>query len=418
MINIKKTTFSIFLFTLVFLNLSCENHESKIESEISNKVVEVAVEVPKLNNYTDPMTISGIVKSHQRATLSSKITGQIVDITVDEGNPIKFGELLLKIDDREARIKMAEIQTEGATLRSQRQELIEKLSELKNRVQMLFHDQESFLSEAELAQSTFERYKKLLDKDVISKQEYDEAKTKLDMTNAAVAKSQAEYNVLIAQKKQLDAKNQQLLSEIEKNKILAANATVDMSYTQITSPLNGFLVKKYVDIGDMATEGKALLVVENAKALYLEINVDESQAFLFKPGTKLEVFADATPQKRIIGIIREVINSADPETHTFKVKIDIQPTNFIHPGMYARAIILMGGENIFIPRTAIVTRGQIQGVFVVDNKNIARFRIIKAGQDIQGFVPVISGLNDSDKVVISNVDQVNDGTKVKVLGDK
>ena len=58
------------------------------------------------------------------------------------------------------------------------------------------------------------------------------------------------------------------------------------------------------------------------------------------------------------------------------------------------------------------------GVFVVNDKNIARFRIIKVGQEIQGFIEIISGLKEKDKVIISNLEAITDGTKVIVLGEK
>lgn len=101
-----------------------------------------------------------------------------------------------------------------------------------------------------------------------------------------------------------------------------------------------------------------------------------------------------------------------------RVKIDLPAHELIHSGMYARVILPMSGKNYFIPRTAVLTKGQVKGVFVVDANNVAQFRIIKIGQEIQGFIEITSGLTEKDKVVISNLNEVTDGTKVDVLGER
>jgi RND family efflux transporter MFP subunit len=206
--------------------------------------------------------------------------------------------------------------------------------------------------------------------------------------------------MLVAQKSQLESKAKQLMAQIEKNKAMMAQAMVEETYTQIISPLNGVVVAKNVEVGDMATPGSPLLIVENTDNLYLELNVEEANAFMFKPGSQIELTIDAYPNSSVVGVVREVIPSADEDTHTFKVKIDIPPHELLHAGMYARAIMPISGTNIFIPRTALINKGQITGVYVVDNNNIARFRIIKPGQEIQGFVEVISGLTEKDKVSV------------------
>ena len=415
MLNMKNniTTFSLLISAIIFLT-SCEKHDMEIKAEIPKEIIKVEVSKPQDNPYTKPCSLSGVIKAHQKSVLSSKVTAQVIDITFNEGTQIKFGETLIKLDDREAKLKLAKSESDANILQATQQELVNKLEELKNKVQMLFHDQEKYISEQELAKTTFERYNKLFEKDVITKQELDEYKAKLNIANATISKSQAEYNLMIAKKRQLESTNRKILAQIERNKAEIAESIVNSSYYQITSPLNGFIVKKYVDVGDMATVGNPLISVENPNTLYLEIEVEESKAFIFKPGAKVEVRIDAYNNTIIIGTVKDIIPSADQNSHTFRVMIDLPPHKVIHSGMYARAVVHIGGKSIFIPRTAIITRGQITGVFVVDDTNTARFRIIKPGEDIQGFVEVLSGLTNKDKVIISKLDLIVDGTKVKI----
>ncbi|MGD9579993.1 MAG: efflux RND transporter periplasmic adaptor subunit [Vampirovibrionia bacterium] len=405
----------MFLFIL-FMVSACSHHDTSIESEKSKKQVKVEVAKPQLNEYTEPFTISGSIKAHQKSVLSSKIVGHILNIAVDEGSIVKAGQILVKVDDSKTKLEVANAKAEEFKLKATQEALLAEYDELKNRIQMLFHDQERYLSEAELAQANFDRYKKLLEKDIATQAEYDDAKTVLDKANATVAKSQAEYNMLMAKKAQLDAKSKQLAAQIDQNQVQIANSMVDDAYTQIVTPLNGIVVKKLADVGDIVNVGQPILEVENPEALYLEVNVEESQALIFIQGAKIEVYIDAY-NKSIAAQVREVVPASDPESHTMKVKIDLPPHELLHSGLYARVVVPMSGKNYFIPRTAVLTKGQVKGVFVVDKNNVARFRIIKIGQEIQGFIEITSGLNEDDKVIISNLNEVTDGTKVDVLGE-
>ena len=402
---------------LILLISACGNHETSIESDKSKKQVKVEVAKPQLNEYTEPFTLAGNIKAYQKVVLSSKIVGHILDISVDEGSVVKAGQVLARIDDSQTKLGIASVKAEEFKLKSAQEGMVAEYEELKNRIQMLFHDQEKYLSQAELAQSNFDRYKKLLEKEIATQIEFDEAKTALDSANAAVAKSQAEYNMLMAQKAQLDSKSKQLAAQVDQNQVAIANRMVDDAYTQIVTPLNGFVVNKYADVGDIVSVGQPILEVENPQAQYLEINVEESQALIFKPGAKIEVYIDAY-NKSIEAQVREVVPASDPKSHTMRVKIDLPTHELIHSGMYARVILPMSGKNYFIPRTAVLTQGQVKGVFVVDENNVARFRIIKIGQEIQGFIEITSGLTEKDKVVITNLNEVTDGTKVDVLGER
>lgn len=403
---------------LLFFVISCSSNETSIEAEKSKNIVKVYVQKPSMTKYPDYFMLSGSIKSHQSSVLSSKIMAQVVDILVEEGSAVKPGQLLIKLDDRESKINIAKHETETFKLKAEKEELADRLEELKSSIQMLFYDQEKYLSEAGLAQSTYNRSAKLFEKEVISQQEFDEVKTKLDAANSVVSKSQAEYNLLMAQKKQLDSKNKQIVALLERNKADMANAVVNDSYTEITSALRGFVVDKFVAIGDMASPGKPLITVENNESMYLEVNVDETSAPLFVPGAEILVVIDAYGNTKIKGIVREVVPAADPGTHTFRVKIDLPPHKAIHSGMYARANVPIKSQNLFITGTAVVQKGQVKGVYVVDSENIARFRVIKVGQDIDGFAEVISGLSEDDNVIISELNNISDGTKVQVLGDK
>ncbi|MEI8129325.1 MAG: efflux RND transporter periplasmic adaptor subunit, partial [bacterium] len=109
--------------------------------------------------------------------------------------------------------------------------------------------------------------------------------------------------------------------------------------------------------------------------------------------------------------ITTVVPSVDPMTRTFKIKLD---TKGLNSGLYAKVQIPVGKKDaIAVPQAAIVQKGQLTGVYTVDENNIISYRLIKTGKNLGDKVEVISGLTDGDKIIVSGVEKAVDGGEVK-----
>ncbi len=220
------------------------------------------------------------------------------------------------------------------------------------------------------------RYEKLISSNAISRQDYDAAASRQAVARAA-------------------------LSEAE----------TMLGYARVTAPFDGVITRKLADVGDLAMPGKPLIEMEAPGFLRFEADVPESLIGDLKLGAKLPVRIGANPAT-IEGTVVEIAPIADPASRTFLVKLDLPATEGLRSGQFGRVLVPVGEtRSIYVPRSALVVRGQMETVFVVDNQK-ARLRIVRTGKKSDGEVELISGIDPGDRVVVEGTENLSDGQPV------
>ena len=166
--------------------------------------------------------------------------------------------------------------------------------------------------------------------------------------------------------------------------------------------------------GDLAAPGRPVLVIEGLKKLQVRTQVSGDVFVRIKTGEKVSIVPDGeATQAPIEGVIAQVVPAADPASHTHLVKIDLPASSGLSSGTFVRVGFAVGSrEGIRVPAAALAERAGITGVFVVDAQGVARYRMVRIGAAEQGMVEIQSGLNPGDKVVVSNVSELENGDKV------
>lgn len=114
------------------------------------------------------------------------------------------------------------------------------------------------------------------------------------------------------------------------------------------------------------------------------------------------------------GTIVEIVPVSDPLSRTFTVKIALSKMPNLRSGLYGKTNFILSNESkLVIPKSAIIERGSLQGVFTLDSTNISRFRLVKTGNDYQDKIEITAGLQPGDRILVSNLDKVQDGMKVE-----
>jgi len=183
-------------------------------------------------------------------------------------------------------------------------------------------------------------------------------------------------------------------------------------YTRITAPLAGVVTGKALDVGMTVFPGMPLMTVEEEGRYRLEVNAPESLLGKVKPGQSVKVAVDGVASE-LTGRVAEVFPNADPLSRTFLVKVDLTGTG-IRAGLYGRAMFSVGEKKgLLVPRGALMERGALTSVWVVDKENIARMRLVKTGKTLGDRIEILSGLADGERIVTSGVELVTDGAKVE-----
>jgi multidrug efflux pump subunit AcrA (membrane-fusion protein) len=384
---------------LAMTGASC-GKKPDVAAEKSPVVKGARVERVSVSPVEDYYEATGTVRSKTTTVLSSKIMGTIISLRVREGDKVSAGQVLIEIDNRDA---SAQLQKANAGLRQAQ----EGVAEVEQAINAAKSAQSAAESGKRLADSTYARYQALLERKSISPQEFDEVKARKEM---AEAEAQRAADTL----KMLAAKKQQALAQIDQAKAEIANAQVFVSYARIASPIGGVVVAKQTEVGSTATPGAPLVTIEDGSRYRLEVAVEESQLGKIGMGQRARLRIDALGADDLEGSVSEITPAADPMSRSYTVKIDLPARQSLRSGLYGTARFVSGQKQaILIPQKAVVQRGQLTGVFVVDEAGIARLRLIKTGKNYGESIEALSGLSDGERIVVDGAANVNDGVKVQ-----
>jgi len=400
----------VLYFLIGFLTIapsSCGKKEEAAKPEKIPTVKGVRGEVLKTSTMEDFYEAVGTVRSKVSSVLSSKITGNIMALHVREGDRVKAGQLLIEIDDRDGNAQLRKAQ---AGVR----EVLDMVDEVDRNIQAAEAAEKAVEAEQILSLSTYNRYKSLLEKKSVSRQEFDQAEARYRARSAELERTKAQIKSLLARREQVLAKIEQAEAEV-------TTAQIFLGYARIQAPMKGVVAAKQTEVGVLAVPGAPLLTIEDDSHYRLEAAVEESLIRKIRLGDSVGVLIDAFGPKEWSGKVAEISPTSDPVSRSVIVKIDLLPKGkkdgpqpFLRSGLFGKARFSSGERTLIaIPAKAIVQRGQLQGVYVVDSTNIARLRLIQAGKSYGERVEVLAGLRDGEKILVEGLEKVQDGCRVE-----
>jgi multidrug efflux system membrane fusion protein len=327
----------------------------------------------------------GTVRARNSAQMAARVMGYVRDMKVKAGDHVAAGQLLAVLDARD--------------LESGVQQAAAGVVEAQSAIPEADNGIAAAKANLELVQVTYKRMKDLFGQKSISNQEFDEVSSKLKL-------AQANYEMAVARRKQLDAR----IAQAESAK---HTAEITKGYAEIRAPFAGVVTEKKANTGDMAAPGMPLLTIEQAGAYQLEVPVEEARLGVIRAGqpvtVKLDAFAKTIPAR-----VTEVIPAIDPASRSFVVKILLPSDPRLHSGLFGRAAFVLGSRQVIaVPRSSVVEVGQVRNVLVADN-GIAHARLLSLGETHDGLVEVLSGVSAGDKIVNPRPSSVDDGSKIEV----
>lgn len=360
---------------------------------------DVTVGIVESTEVEETSEVMGTVKSRTTTTLSSKIVGRILALHVREGSEVQTGQILIELDDRDI---AAQVRRAEAGLR----EAESALAEVERGITAAAAAGAAAEAQRDLATTTLARYQRLLDRKAVAPLEYDQVAARHKAAAAEVERVAAEGQAV-------QARRQQILARIDAARAEITNVQVTQGYARIAAPIGGLVTGKHAEVGSLAAPGTPLLTLEDHRHYWLEAAVPESQAAGIRRGVSLPVTVEAAGLSAP-ATVSEILPSADPATRTTLVRLDLPTSPRLRSGLFGRTWVPVGRRQaIRVAREAVVERGQLQGVYVVGQDNIARFRLIRTGQSHQGVVEALSGLTGGEHVILAGVEKVTDGARIE-----
>jgi len=201
-------------------------------------------------------------------------------------------------------------------------------------------------------------------------------------------------------------------SRFQAAKSTVAEAKAMLGYVELVVPFDGVVTAKWAEVGDLAAPGKPLIALEDPSALQLEADLPQAIASRVQQGAQLAVRVDGVDQP-IAGTVSEIAPAGDSVSRTVQVKLDLPTQSGLGSGQFARLIVPLGETSLpHIPASAVVQRGQLEIVFVVENQH-ALLHLVKTGQRSRDELEILSGLHVGESVVVDGAAQLSDGQPVE-----
>ena len=339
-----------------FLSLAACGGQVEESAPVREAALNVRVQPVQRSEMASTVSVVGTTEPFARATVAAQLMGRIVAAEFEEGQRVSAGQVLVRLEDAALQAAHARAKAGLGEARSARQ----------------------------LAEKTAQRLGNLFEEEAVSQQMLDDAET-------AFARSKAGER----------AARQALVQ-----------ASVQLDYSAIAAPFDGYIVRKFAQVGDMAAPGAPLFVLEQLDSLKVEVLLPEHRRV--DPGQQVQVEIAAL-DKMVDGRVLAQIQAADPRSRTFRAKIVIgNRDRRIGSGMFALALLPEAPRTaLLVPSSALVRRGQLEGVYVVAEGR-AQLRWLRLGARRGDEVEVLSGLDEGDRVVVAPSAELRAGRLVEV----
>lgn len=355
----KNITKIAALFALILV-ASCGKEKT---TTVDNRpTVNVKVSTPKVIN-ENFISASGKIEAVQNANISTRMMGYVNNIPVKVGDKVSKGQLLISINSADITAQKGQVEAS----------IIEATAAFN------------------IAEKDYNRYLALFSDNSASQKEMDDVTANYNMAKARLQAAQQQKNQINAQ----------------------------LSYSNIVAPFSGIVTGKYINKGDMANPGMPLLSIETPGVFQVITMVPESEISAIEQGSTVNVIVKSI-NKTIKGKVTEVSSSTKNTGGQYLVKIALDKTDVkLLSGMFTS--VHFPTENttsnntpILIPTSAIIKRGELNGIYVVSQSNTALLRWLRLGRIYGDNVEVLSGLSANESFVLSSESKLVNGAKLNI----
>ncbi|WP_417238884.1 efflux RND transporter periplasmic adaptor subunit [Bizionia sp.] len=356
-----KKIYTILTLSIALLLASCGSEDKKAVADNSPAIVVKTSQV-EANSNSPFLSVSGKIQAANSAELSTRMMGYVNKVHVNVGDKVRKGQLLVSINNADLQAKRAQVNA-GIT-----------------EATVAFNN----------AQKDYNRFQNLFAEQSASQKEMDDKTANFEMAKARLESAKQMKNEINAQ----------------------------FAYSNLTAPFSGTVTSKNVEEGNMANPGVPLISIETPGSFEVMAMVPETEISEIKTGTTVDVLVKSINQT-LKGKVTEVSTSAKNTGGQYLVKIVLDKTDAnILSGMFTTVQFPVERktkpEMVLIPTEAIITNGQLSGVYTVSQSNTAILRWLRLGRIFGDQVEVLSGLNADEAYIVSAEGKLFNGAKITI----
>jgi RND family efflux transporter MFP subunit len=370
---------------------------------------------------------TGTLVANETSDIAPKAAGKIVNVSANVGQFVGQGDVIARIDDRDARLRLAEAQagvtqaiagvrqaearlglTQGGTFNA---------STIPE-VQAATANYEQALAELRQAEANERRYRDLAETGDVSIQNYEQYRTARDTARARVNSARQQQEAARNAARQNNQAIRAAQAQVEAARTQVATAQQAIADTVIRAPFSGFISNRPVAVGEFVSTASVIATILRANPIKLQMQVAEADVPFVTIGKAVQLEVEAYKDRKFGGVVSAVNPAVDPTSRSAIVEASIENgDNALRSGMFATARIVRegGSSGVFVPRTAVVHDQTTQSyrVFVIQ-ENVAKLRVVQLGTEEGDMVQILNGVNADETIAVSNLDQLYEGARVEI----
>ncbi len=426
------------------LSAGCGSNANSATSSNSNKetaTVDITTEAATIKPIPTYIEATGNLASDAQTDVAPAVAGKIVEVNFDIGSYVGQGDVLVRLDPRDASIRLEQAK---AQVEQQRQGVIQAnanaeqaLANLRQTQARLgvkdgetfqikdFSQVKSITAQLELADKELRRAERLLETGDISKSIYDQRKSQRDSLLGQL--DEARSNAAIAIKAIDTARAAYEAAKAASNTAKAAIATLEAQVAQaekavtdtvIRAPISGFVSDKVADVGEYIspnTPNSKIATIVRTSTLRMKIDIPEQSIGKVATGQGVSLQTAAYPDRNFAGTVVRIAPGLNTSARTLTVEAEVQNSEgLLKPGQFATVRVTQSKPEpaVVIPVKAVKTVGDTNSVFVIKD-GVAREQFVQLGLLEGDFIQVKRGVVEGDRVAVSNLGSLTDGVFVR-----
>ena len=437
-------TFLLGLVALALVASGCGSNANSATTDTSNTeaaIVDVQTAQATIVPIPTYIEATGNLTSDAQTDVAPAIAGKIVEVNFDIGSYVTQGSVLLRLDPRDAQIRLeqtrAQVEQQRQAVQQAESNAEQALANLRQtQARLGIRDGETFLikdfsqvkditAQLELAEKELRRSERLLETGDISRSMYDQRKSQRDALLGRLDEARSNAAVAI---KAIDTAR--AAYEAQRSAVGVSRAALGASQTQVEAaqkalgdtsvlaPISGFVAERTADLGEYIspnTPNAKIATIVRTSTLRVRIDVAEQDIAKVATGQGVSVSTSAWPDRNFAGTVVRISPSLNATARTLTVEAEIQNVDgLLKPGQFATVRITQSKPEpaVMIPVKAVKTVGDTNSVFVIKD-GIARETFVQLGLLENEQIQVKSGVIEGDRVVVSDLSQLIDGSFVR-----
>jgi RND family efflux transporter MFP subunit len=395
--TVERTWLGLAPLALLLL-AGCGNTEAKpVKVEDAPKPIVVSVRLAQERPLPTTLDVTGTLMADAQTDIPSEIEQRVVEIAVERGQYVTDGQVVARMDDRDAQNQLREAEAAEAQIR-------ERLGLVNGTTFDALRTPEVQQARATMdrAEADYKRFVQLLDEGAVSRAEH-------DLRRADYLAAKAQYETTVNQMRQL---YQSLLAQ----KVRVAMGRKAVEDATIRAPFSGVIAEKAVNVGRFTKKGDRVATIVRIDPLRIELAIPEGAVAAVRKGQRVSFAVQSYPDRKFEGTIAYVGPAVRAESRALVVEAIVPNAKaLLQPGLFATAHIELPAaqSSVMVPATAVRNEGGVFKLFVAKNDR-AEARIVQVGREAGGSVEILRGVRTGERVVVQPADGLTDDSPVIV----